>query len=152
MVGFEAKVKELCRINGKTQKELYATIGMSDPGMRKMYARNSCEVSLLEKIAEYFSIPVTDFFCDEKEKSIEHNENNNDNNNISVRKDNLNVISEETLIRLSKRELVNIVQQLMDLHSAQTSMYQMLIQQNETMIKNGHERFNNITKIISNHV
>lgn len=62
MVGFETKIKELCRQNGKTQKELYAYLGITDAGMRKMYARNSCEVALLEKIADYFSIPVTDFF------------------------------------------------------------------------------------------
>lgn len=67
MVGFEAKIKELCRINGITQKQLYAAIGVTDAGMRKMYARNSCEISLLEKIADYFNVPITDFFGGEKQ-------------------------------------------------------------------------------------
>ena len=61
MVGFEAKIKELCKRSGTTQKQLYGAIGVTDAGMRKMYARNSCEVALLEKIAEYFNVSVTDF-------------------------------------------------------------------------------------------
>lgn len=62
MVVFETKIKELCRVNGITQKQLYADIGMTDAGMRKMYARNSCEVCLLEKIAQYFKTPIISFF------------------------------------------------------------------------------------------
>jgi DNA-binding XRE family transcriptional regulator len=66
MVGFEAKIKELCKRNSTTQKQLYEAIGVTDAGMRKMYARNSCEVALLEKIADYFGVPVMDFFTIEK--------------------------------------------------------------------------------------
>lgn len=64
MVGFEAKIKQLCRERNVTQKELYAHLDISDAGMRKMYARNSCEVSLLEKIAYFFDVPITTFFDD----------------------------------------------------------------------------------------
>lgn len=62
MVGFEDNVKRLCREHNCTQKELYAAIGVTDAGMRKMFARNSCEITLLEKIADYFKVPVNYFF------------------------------------------------------------------------------------------
>lgn len=53
MVKLEDKIKQLCRVNNVTQKQLYAAIGVTDAGMRKMYARNSCEVTLLEKVASF---------------------------------------------------------------------------------------------------
>ena len=60
--------------------------------------------------------------------------------------------SEESLNRLSKDELVTLVKQLMALHSEQTELYRMLIRQNEAMIRNGQERFNNLTNIIFRNV
>lgn len=62
------------------------------------------------------------------------------------------VISEESLMTLSREELVFLVKQLMTLHSEQTEMYRLLIRQNEEMIRNGQERFNNITNIIYKNV
>lgn len=62
MVRLEDKIKQLCRVNNVTQKELYSAIGITDAGMRKIYARNSCDVTLLEKVASYFDIPVSVFF------------------------------------------------------------------------------------------
>lgn len=59
-------------------------------------------------------------------------------------------ISEESLSMLTREELIELVKQLMALHSEQTTMYQMLIHQNGQMIRNGQERFNNITNIIFN--
>ena len=47
MVRLEDKIKQLCRVNNVTQKELYSAIGITDAGMRKIYARNSCDVTLL---------------------------------------------------------------------------------------------------------
>lgn len=64
MVRLEDKIKQLCRVNNVTQKQLYSAIGVTDAGMRKMYARNSCDVTLLEKIAGYFNISVSTFFED----------------------------------------------------------------------------------------
>ena len=61
-------------------------------------------------------------------------------------------VSEESLSMLSREELIELVKQLMALHSEQTAMYQMLIRQNEQMIRNGQERFNNITNIIFKNV
>ena len=63
-----------------------------------------------------------------------------------------NHVSEESLSRLTREELIELVKQLMALHSEQTAMYQMLIRQNEQMIRNGQERFNNITSIIFKNV
>lgn len=62
MVRLEEKIKQLCRVNNVTQKQLYSAIGVTDAGMRKMYARNSCDASLLEKIADYFNIGISVFF------------------------------------------------------------------------------------------
>lgn len=61
-------------------------------------------------------------------------------------------ISEESLMKLSREELVFLVKQLMALHSEQTEMYRLLIRQNEEMIRNGQERFNNITNLIYKNV
>lgn len=61
-------------------------------------------------------------------------------------------ISEESLSMLTREELIELVKQLMALHSEQTTMYQMLIRQNGQMIRNGQERFNNITNIIFKNV
>lgn len=58
------------------------------------------------------------------------------------------VITDETLTSLSKEDLIVFVKQLMALHSEQTAMYQMLIRQNDQMISNGQDRFNNITNIM----
>lgn len=61
-------------------------------------------------------------------------------------------ISEESLSMLTREELIELVKQLMALHSEQTTMYQMLIRQNGQMIRNGQERFNNIKNIIFKNV
>lgn len=61
-------------------------------------------------------------------------------------------ISEDSLMMLSREELVFLVKQLMSLHSEQTEMYRILIRQNEEMIRNGQERFNNITNLIYKNV
>ena len=63
-----------------------------------------------------------------------------------------NHISEELLSMLTREELIELVKQLMALHSEQTTMYQMLIRQNGQMIRNGQERLNNITNIIFKNV
>lgn len=62
------------------------------------------------------------------------------------------LITEEELMNLTKNELISFVRQLMTLHNEQTEMYRLLIQQHEQMIRNGQERFNNITNIIFKNV
>ena len=83
MVGFETKIKNLCRANNVTQKQLYESLGISDAGMRKMFARNSCEVSFLEKIAAYFHVPVCYFFDEEKQSAVASGDSSIAVNNIT---------------------------------------------------------------------
>ena len=63
-----------------------------------------------------------------------------------------NRVSEESLSMLTREELIELAKQLMALHREQTETYQMLIRQNEQMIRYGQERFNNITKILFKNV
>lgn len=72
---------------------------------------------------------------------------------VNTKKEQLNAaISDESLMKLTREELVFLVKQLMSLHSEQTEMYRLLIRQNEEMIRNGQERFNNITNLIIKNV
>ncbi len=48
----------------RTVKELANHIGMSDTAIRNIYSRDSCELSTLRKIAEFFEIPVTELLED----------------------------------------------------------------------------------------
>lgn len=41
MVSFETKIKELLRWKNVTHKQFCEAIGITDAGMRKIYARNS---------------------------------------------------------------------------------------------------------------
>lgn len=61
-------------------------------------------------------------------------------------------ITNESLMKMSKEDLVKIISDLMQLHREQQEMYRLLIRQNEDMIRNGQERFNNITNIIFRNV
>lgn len=56
------KIRCLLKQQGKTQKELCAYIGISDTGLRKIFARDSCETALLKKIAQFFDVSVVYFF------------------------------------------------------------------------------------------
>lgn len=56
------RIQSLLKRQGKTQKELCSVIGISDTGLRKIYARDSCEISLLKKIATFFGVSLTYFF------------------------------------------------------------------------------------------
>ena len=57
-------------------------------------------------------------------------------------------IPEESLMSLTKAELVTLVKELVTLHSEQNEFYKMVLRQNEEMIRNGQSRFNDITKIL----
>ncbi len=61
-------------------------------------------------------------------------------------------IEPEQLENLTKDQLIILIKELMTLHNEQQEMYRLLIRQNEEMIRNGQERFNNITKIIFKNV
>lgn len=67
-------------------------------------------------------------------------------------KNSINLITEDKLKNLTKEELISLVRQLMEFNKEQNDMYNLLIQQNERMIRYGHERFNNITSLIFKNV
>lgn len=56
------KIKALLREQRRTVKELSEYISMTDAGIRKIYERDSCEISTLKLIAEFFKVPITHFF------------------------------------------------------------------------------------------
>lgn len=56
-------------------------------------------------------------------------------------------MSVDSLMKLTREELVSMVQQLMTLHHEQTELYRNIIRQNEQMIRNEQDRFNNITNV-----
>lgn len=61
----ETKIKALLSEQNKKVKDLCAYIGITDTALRKMYARDSCEISTLKKIANFFNISPCSFFDDD---------------------------------------------------------------------------------------
>lgn len=60
----EERIKALLSEQNKKVKDLCAYIEMTDTGVRKMYARDSCEISTLKKIASFFDVSPCYFFSD----------------------------------------------------------------------------------------
>ena len=58
----EERIKALLNEQNKKVKDLCAYIGMTDTAIRKMYARDSCEISTLIKIAGFFDVSPCYFF------------------------------------------------------------------------------------------
>lgn len=54
------KIQGLLTGQRRTVKELSKHIGMSDTAIRNIYSRDSCELSTLRKIADFFGVPVSD--------------------------------------------------------------------------------------------
>lgn len=67
-------------------------------------------------------------------------------------KNRISLIPEDKLMNLTKEELISLARQLMELNKEQNDMYNLLIQQNERMIRYGHDRFNNIMNLIFKNV
>lgn len=57
----EEKVKRLLTEQNKKVKDLCSYIEMTDTGLRKMYARDSCELAVLKKIAAFFEVSPSYF-------------------------------------------------------------------------------------------
>ena len=58
----EERIKRLLSEQNKKVKDLCAYIDMTDTAVRKMYARDSCEISTLKKIANFFNVSPCYFF------------------------------------------------------------------------------------------
>lgn len=54
------KIQGLLTDQRRTVKELSKHIGMSDTAIRNIYSRDSCELSTLRKIADFFGVHVSD--------------------------------------------------------------------------------------------
>ena len=54
------KIQVLLTNQRRTVKELSKHIGMSDTAIRNIYSRDSCELSTLRKIADFFGVTVSD--------------------------------------------------------------------------------------------
>lgn len=54
------KIQGLLTDQRRTVKELSKHIGMSDTAIRNIYSRDSCELSTLRKIADFFGVNVSD--------------------------------------------------------------------------------------------
>lgn len=54
------RIQGLLTDQRRTVKELSKHIGMSDTAIRNIYSRDSCELSTLRKIADFFGVPVSD--------------------------------------------------------------------------------------------
>ena len=54
------KIQGLLTDQRRTVKELAKHIGMSDTAIRNIYSRDSCELSTLRKIADFFGVHVSD--------------------------------------------------------------------------------------------
>lgn len=66
----EEKIRSLLSQQGKKVKDLCAYIDMSDTALRKIYARNSCEMSTLKKIAEFFNVSPCYFFDNQQQQIV----------------------------------------------------------------------------------
>ncbi len=75
---FGDKVKYLLKTKNKKLIGLCQHTGKTDAGLRKMFERNNCNISVLVKIADFFGVPVTYFLPKEikaeedKDKEIEY--------------------------------------------------------------------------------
>lgn len=63
----------------KTVKELAVNIGMTDQAIRNIYKRDSCELSTLRKIAEFFGVPVSDLLEEHEVRVIVRDNNHSFN-------------------------------------------------------------------------
>ncbi len=57
----EEKVRGLLREQDKSLARLCAYIGMTTTGLHKVFVRDTCNINILTKIAEFFSVPIAYF-------------------------------------------------------------------------------------------
>ena len=62
------RIQELLKERKKTQKDLYEAIGLSAVGLKKVLDGADLRASNLEKIADYFELPIDYFFDREIDK------------------------------------------------------------------------------------
>ncbi len=58
----EERVRALLKEQHKTTSGLAQYVGISETHIQRIFARNSCSLATLRKIADYFKVPVSHFF------------------------------------------------------------------------------------------
>ncbi|MDR0815770.1 MAG: helix-turn-helix domain-containing protein [Bacteroidales bacterium] len=58
------RIKKLIDDNKLTIKGFADKIGLSEPGLHSMFRQNDMKISTLQKIADYFDVPITYFLDD----------------------------------------------------------------------------------------
>lgn len=99
-VMIEEKVKLLLDEQSKKMKDLCAYIEITDSGIRKIFKRDSCEISDLKKISAFFKVKPS-FFIEEGCENIIA-----DNNSIAVsgNENTINGVTEKFLDLLQKKD------------------------------------------------
>jgi len=59
-----SRIRKLIDDKKITIREFAEKIGVSEPGIHNMFRTNDMKVSTLQKIADYFDVPITYFFDD----------------------------------------------------------------------------------------
>ncbi len=60
------KVRTLLKARHKSMASLCKYVGMTDPGLRLAFERDSCNISVLVKVAEFFGVPVSYFLPEDR--------------------------------------------------------------------------------------
>jgi len=59
-----SRIRKLIDDKKLTIREFAEKIGVSEPGIHNMFRTHDMKVSTLQKIADYFDVPITYFFDD----------------------------------------------------------------------------------------
>lgn len=113
----EERIKELLNQQNKKLKDLCQFIDITDTGLRKIYARDSCELSTLKKIANFFNVSPT-YFLDSNSSVNIHA----DNDSIAVGGNASNINSFKT------------IQKMIDEISAQRKLTEKAMEQIEKLV------------------
>lgn len=113
----EERIKELLNQQNKKLKDLCQFIDITDTGLRKIYARDSCELSTLKKIANFFNVKPT-YFLDSNSSVNIHA----DNDSIAVGGNASNINSFKT------------IQKMIDEISAQRKLTEKAMEQIEKLV------------------
>ena len=68
------RIKKLIDDNNLTIRGVAEKIGISEPGIHNMFRSQDMKVSTLQKIADFFEVPITYFFDDDDDISNRKNQ------------------------------------------------------------------------------
>ncbi len=60
------KVRSLLRSQHKKMGDLCRHVGITEPGMHRVFDRDSCKINVLLKMADFFNVPVAYFLPEDK--------------------------------------------------------------------------------------